>query len=325
MSEADFKLTPDSILDAIEAACPASRATGHTLALNSVENRVYQVGFEDGSFAVAKFYRAQRWTKEQILEEHAFIRALVEAEVPAVAPLPLSAGADLMGPTLARSRDGLYYAVFPKIRGRLLDELDDEKLRVLGRYFGRLHGVGLRHPRSTRPQLTPELWGLKSLDDLSRLGFFDSPSAERYEQVADALVERIQNGFAELPVQALHGDAHCGNVLWNEAGPFIVDFDDMLYGPPVQDIWMVVRGRDAEAERQRGVLLEAYREMQPFEEWTLGWIEALRALRMIHYSAWIARRWQDPSFPMLFPHFGSERWWNDETQALMEIEALMGG
>jgi Ser/Thr protein kinase RdoA (MazF antagonist) len=325
MSQADFKLTPDSILDAVEAALPNARATGHVLALNSVENRVYQVGFEDGNFAVAKFYRGERWTASQILEEHAFIAALTEAEVPAVAPLPLGGRAALEGPTLARSKDGLFYALFPKVRGRLMDELDDEKLRVLGRYLGRLHAVGKRHAGGTRLQLTPERWGLQSLDDLSRLGFIDSPSAERYEQVADTLLSRIARGFGELPVQALHGDAHCGNVLWNEAGPFIVDFDDMLYGPPVQDIWMVVRGRDPESLRQREVLLSAYREMQPFEDWTLGWIEALRALRMIHYSAWIARRWEDPSFPALFPHFGNERWWNEETQALQEIASLMDG
>ena len=326
-----FELTPDRVLDAAESA--GFRCTGRALALNSFEHRVYDVEIEDAvdvpeaspgfnlpqaalyaKRRVIKFYRPGRWSREQILEEHAFLRELLEAEIPAVAPLPFSGGSTLRKLEPA----GIFYAVFPKVGGRAPDELSDEQLRRVGRLLGRIHNVGASRRAEHRVIIGPVSYGLSELEFLLQGNFIPIEFQSRYMQAAEEICRRVQPWFDGAPIHRIHGDCHLGNLLWNKEGPFFVDFDDMVRGPAVQDVWMLVPGRDHEALRQRTILLEGYREMRDFDVSGLKLIEPLRALRYIHYTAWVARRWSDPAFPLAFPEFGSHQYWQDETEDLEE-------
>lgn len=304
------------------------RATGYALALNSVENRVYEVGLDDDRSVVTKFYRPGRWTEAQLLEEHAFIQRLYDAEIPVVPPIPL-AGAG--GKTLAQSSDGIYFTVFPKVKGRLMDELDDSQVRQVGRLLARLHRIG-ESPSfgpSTRNRLDIETFATKPLQFLLQSGFLDAQMSSRYESIVKKVCEKItplflQGGAQGVKFHRVHGDCHPGNLLWtSEGSPFFVDFDDMVIAPAVQDLWMVIRGRDEHALQQREELITGYEIFREFDRSQLQLIEPLRALRLIHYSAWIAHRWKDPSFPKMFPDFGSQRYWQEEIEALDQILSLL--
>lgn len=315
-----FQLTPDALLDAVERALGA-RSTGRCFQLNSMENRVWEIELEDESRVVAKFYRPGRWSKEAIGEEHRFLAELVEAEVPAVAPLALAGGGTL------DSIDGrIHFAVFPKVRGRGKVELTDLELAIAGRLLGRLHNVGTRSDAPSRRRLTVDEFVTAPLAVLGLAdgapGILPPGLAPRYLAIARGFAERAAPLLARAPKIRLHGDCHLGNVLWNESGPFFLDFDDMLVGPPVQDVWLVVRGRGEEADRQRDVLLAGYEQMRAFDRAELALIEPLRGLRMIHYAAWVARRYDDPSFPRAFPDWGSSRYWSEELASLDETLAL---
>lgn len=317
-----FRLTPESILDAVDEvvaeAMPGVRSTGRALALNSLENRVYDIELDDGSHIVAKFYRPGRWSEAQLQEEHGFLYALEEAEIPAVSPWRLGSQ------SLFLAANGIHFAVFAKVSGRLRDELDPERLRTLGRYIGRIHNVGEHFRFRHRQPLNPENWGRKPLAYLLASGALPPQYRARYEMLAGHLIAAAESALAGVPTLALHGDCHLGNTLWQQDSPFFLDFDDSTAAPAVQDIWMVVRGRGPEAERERELLLEGYEAFRPFDRSTLRLIEPLRALRMIHYSAWIARRWEDPSFPRAFPFFQTPRYWEEDMQALQETLALIG-
>lgn len=315
-----FRLTPEAILDSIDEvvgeAMPGVRTTGRALALNSLENRVYDIELDDGSRVVAKYYRPNRWSQEQIQEEHDFLFALDDAEIPVVAPWRLD------DQSLFQTEDGIWYALYTKVQGRLVDELDAERLRTLGRYIGRIHNVGEHFPFRHRLSLTPAQWGTRSMEYLLESDLIDPLYRERYRFVAEALVARAEAALQGVPMISLHGDCHLGNALWQQDSPFFLDFDDCMRAPAVQDIWMVVRGRGPEADKDREYLLEGYSKFREFDVRTLKLIEPLRALRMLHYSAWIARRWDDPSFPKAFPFFAQPRYWEEEIQALQEVLAL---
>lgn len=316
-----FALSPEAILDAVEEVLqreePGLRATGRALALNSLENRVYDVELEDDSHVVTKFYRPGRWTKEQILEEHGFLFALEEAEIPVVSPL------EIEGTSLFENETGILFALFPKVKGRLMDELDEERLRTLGRYIGRIHNVGERYPFRHRLKLSAETWGRGSMEFLLSSPLLPPDYRARYEALGNQLLARIEGALRGQKSISLHGDCHLGNCLWQIDSPFFLDFDDCMTAPAVQDIWMVVRGRGEEAERDRNRLLEGYEAFRPFPRESLKLIEPLRALRMMHYSAWIARRWDDPSFGRAFPTFGQPRYWEEEMQAMQEVLAIL--
>jgi Ser/Thr protein kinase RdoA (MazF antagonist) len=320
-----YELTPDRILDAVESC--GLRTTGRCMALNSMENRVYQVEVEvDGepenpsdAFRVVKFYRPGRWSREQILEEHRFLLDLVEAEIPVVAP---SVFPD--GETLARLPDvEIYAAVFPRQGGRIPDELGDPELERLGRLLARLHSVGATRQAEHRIRLDPETYGRRSLAYLAESDALKEPIASRYASLVGSICDTAGPWFEGVSYQRIHGDCHLGNVLWGMDGPFLVDFDDMVVGPPVQDLWLVTGGDDAEGMRKREVFLAAYEEFRDLDRGTLRLIEPLRALRMVHFSAWIARRYDDPAFRRIFPDFGSERYWFEEIEALQECLARM--
>ena len=314
-----FSLTPDALLDAVEAALGGgARATGRTYTLNSLENRVYDLELEEGRRVVAKFYRPGRWSRAAILQEHALLAELVEAEVPVVAPLPLTSGSTLMA-----LPSGILFAVFPRVVGRCLQELDEPQLLQIGRLLGRLHNVAAAQPAAERPLLTPRTYGEPALAALLASGFIDEHIKPNYERTARALLaaaEPLWNGVAQ---HRLHGDCHLGNLLWQDSRPFFLDFDDLVTGPAVQDVWMVVRGRDDDAVRQRELLLTGYQQMRDFDRRTLHLIEPLRGLRLIHYASWVARRFTDPIFPRTFPQFPTSAHWASELQALQETLACI--
>jgi Ser/Thr protein kinase RdoA (MazF antagonist) len=312
------RLDPGRILDALEAF--GWRGDGRLLALNSYENRVYQVWLEDGSAVVAKFYRPERWTDAQILEEHAYTAELHDREIPVVAPLALAGGATL------HAYEGFRFAVYPR-RGGRAPELDDpETLERLGRFIGRIHAVGAVTPFRVRPALTPQALGHEPRDWLLAHGGLPGGLLPAWRAAVDQCLDAVTIAFdragALSPIR-LHGDCHPGNVLWTDDGPHFVDFDDARNGPAIQDLWMLLSGTPGEMTGQLLDLLEGYRDFMDFDRRQLQLIEPLRTLRLIHYSAWIARRWSDPAFPAAFPWFGSERYWQDRILELREQLAAM--
>jgi len=315
-----FSLTPDRVLEAVENS--GLLCTGRCQTLNSFENRVYDVELElddpvlqkdpQASRRVVKFYRPGRWTENQILEEHQFLADLKAAEIPAIAPMAFPDGR-----TLHQTREsGIWYAIFPKVGGRAPEEFTDEQLERIGRLLARIHNVGAARVAEHRLELTIGTYGYANLEFLLRGKFLPVEMAARYEKTVREIGKLAEPLFAGVPTFRLHGDCHPGNLLWNQHGPFFLDFDDMIRGPAAQDIWLLIPGRDAEAKLQREVLLDAYSEMRDFNRQTLRLIEPLRALRFVHYSAWIARRWEDPAFPAAFPEFGSHAYWESETRDL---------
>jgi Ser/Thr protein kinase RdoA (MazF antagonist) len=318
-----FSLTPERVLSSVEVG--GRRATGYALALNSLENRVYEVELEDGTRLVAKFYRPGRWSREAILAEHAFLRELHEAEVPVVPPLDLGDGATLReSPT---DEGALLYAVFEKVRGRVPEELFDEQLAQMGRLLARLHQVGAESPAPARPALTPETYGAASVKLLTDGDFVPAELRARLEDVAGGIVEACRPAWRGLTLTRIHGDCHLGNLMWgfqtgNPLGaPFFLDFDDFLAGPAVQDVWLLAPGRDEEAQRQRDQIVDAYETMRSFDRASLRLVEPLRALRILRYAAWIAARWADPAFQRTFPQFTEYAWWQREVQSLEEQRA----
>jgi Ser/Thr protein kinase RdoA (MazF antagonist) len=306
-----FALTPDRVLDAVEVG--GLRSTGRCLPLRAFENRVYEVELDDERRLVVKFYRPGRWSRETILDEHRFLADLAEAEVPVVAPMDLGTGGTLS------EIEGIYYAAFPKVRGRSLDELDAEHRRQIGRTIGRMHAVGAARPALHRPKVGVEHYIHEPLGILMAGDFIPGTLAPRYRDVALRIADAAAKPLAAARAQRIHGDLHWGNILWTRDGPILVDFDDSAMGPPVQDLWLLARGEGEEARKAREDLLEGYELFREFDRSTLALIEPLRAMRIIHMSGWIAKRWEDPSFPHAFPSFKDVRYWMQEYEALVGI------
>ncbi len=306
-------LTPDLILDAVDAG--GYQTSGSLLALNSYENRVYQIGLEDGDFIIAKFYRPGRWDDETIIEEHDFSLELAAQEIPVIAPLP-----DAHQQTL-RHYQGYRFALFPR-RGGRPPELDDpEHLRQLGRFLGRIHATGNTRRFAHRPRLTTQRFGREALDYLLKNSFIPAEILHNYQLAAEDVLTQIENTWeALLPLRELrlHGDCHPGNILWTDTGPHFVDLDDCLSGPAIQDLWMLLSGDRDQMSIQMQQILEGYTTFFDFDLLELQLIEPLRALRMLHYSAWLARRWHDPAFPRAFPWFNTPRYWEEQLYSLRE-------
>jgi Ser/Thr protein kinase RdoA (MazF antagonist) len=310
-------LTPDCILDAVEAC--GYRSDGRFAALNSFENRVYQVWLEDGSSLVAKFYRPARWSDAAILEEHAFAQELAAREIPVVAPLAA------LGHTLHRHA-GFRYALYPRRPGRSPELEDADTLRWLGRFIGRMHAVGATRRFAQRPAIDIDSFGREPSRTVLGGEFVPDELRATYASVVDDVLARVERRWpagAALRALRLHGDCHAGNVLWADDGPYFVDLDDARMGPAVQDLWMCLSGERESAEAQLAALVAGYREFYDFDEAELGLIEPLRTLRIIHYAGWLARRWDDPAFPANFPFFNTQRYWQDHILALREQAAAL--
>jgi Ser/Thr protein kinase RdoA (MazF antagonist) len=326
------RLVPDVVLNAVDGA--GLRTDGRLLALNSYENRVYQLGIDEtsalfpGRYAVAKFYRPSRWSRAQILEEHAFALELADAEIPVVAPLVIE------GQTLLEA-EGFSFAIYPRAGGRS-PELDDEATLIwLGRFIGRIHALGATRPFRERPALDIASFGDEPRQFLLDSGLIPADILPAWKQASTLALEGVRHAFDRAGKVAwirTHGDCHASNVLWTPdggnapGGPHFVDLDDARMAPAVQDLWMLVSGDRPAMGRQMRKLLEGYEDFAEFDDRELHLVEALRTLRLIHYSAWLARRWDDPAFPIAFPFFNTQRYWQDRVLELREqVAALSEG
>jgi Ser/Thr protein kinase RdoA (MazF antagonist) len=312
------KLSPEAIVAAIEAAGFA--ADGRVLALGSYENRVFQVGIEDAEPLVAKFYRPGRWSDAAILEEHGFALELAAAEIPVIAPLVSAAGETLL------RHEGFRYALYPRRGGQWPELATEDDRQWIGRFLGRLHAVGATRPFMHRARLSVAAMGRESVAYLLAGDRIPDYVRHRYQRVADELLELVEAGFAAagaLRTLRIHGDCHRNNVLWTQAGPHFVDLDDCMTGPAIQDLWMLLAGDAREMHAQLGDILEGYARFADFDPREAALIEPLRALRMVHYAAWLARRWHDPAFPRAFPWFGEARYWERHVAELEEQGALL--
>ena len=315
------QLTPDVVLDALSSV--DLRGDGRLLALSSYENRVYQVHLEEAcegnDSVVVKFYRPGRWSQAQILEEHGFAAELMAAEIPAVGPMLLA------GHTLNHFA-GFGFSVSPR-RGGRRPELDDfEVLEWIGRFLARIHTVGASHPFATRPALDIQTFAIGPRDWLLSHEAIPLDVQGTWLKRCDEAIAMVSSQLDASPARyiRLHGDCHPGNILWTpDQGPHFVDLDDACTGPAVQDLWMLLSGDRRERTGQLCALLDGYEQFREFDRRELALIEPLRTLRLIHYSAWLARRWDDPAFPPTFPWFGSSDYWQGQVQMLDEqLEAM---
>jgi Ser/Thr protein kinase RdoA (MazF antagonist) len=304
------ELSPETVLDAIEAV--GFRCDGRVLALNSYENRVYQIGIEDGDPVVAKFYRPGRWSDAAIREEHAFAGELAAQEIPVVAPI-LWEGQSL------HVHHGFRYAVFPRRGGRWPELGTSDEREGVGRFLGRIHAVGRAAPFRERISLSMEDLGRNARDFVLDGDWMPDYLATKYADLTDELLEAVEEraqNWGGARLGRILGDCHRGNILWTDLGPHFVDLDDCLTGPAIQDLWMLLSGGNQEMRTELHDLLKGYEQFLPFDRREIALIEPLRALRMIHYSAWLARRWHDPAFPKAFPWFAEPRYWEQHYRSL---------
>lgn len=310
-------LGPDEVLGAVESLGYVT--DGRLLALNSYENRVYQIGIEEQRPVIGKFYRPLRWSDETILEEHQFTLDLAARELPVVAPLTQD------GESLFVHK-GFRFAVYPSVGGRPPELEDPDHLEQLGRLLGRLHAAGASQAFRFRPSISIERYAIASRRYLHEEGYIPDFLVDAYLSVSDDLIERIGRAFeraGNFRYIRVHGDLHAGNILWSSTGPQLLDFDDAGMGPAIQDFWMVLGGGREAMTAAIGDLLEGYREFHDFDPRELHLIEALRSLRIMHYAAWLARRWPEPAFERAFPWFNTPRYWEEHVLSLREQCALV--
>lgn len=317
MIETPFEnLTPDTVIDAVESLGLISDL--RVFPLNSYENRVYQFGVEDSEPLIVKFYRPQRWSDEQIREEHQFSLALAELEIPVVPPILQD------GDTLFRYKD-FRFSLYPRRGGHAPDLGDPDALYRLGQQLGRLHALGMVQPFTARPTLDLQSYAIDSREFLLANDFIPGSLREAYDTLSVHLIEKMQQILAEQPYRAirLHGDCHPGNILQRPDSLYLVDLDDARNGPAVQDLWMLVSGEYPQKCQLMAEVVEGYEEFCEFDRREFHLIETLRTLRLMHYAAWLARRWHDPAFPQAFPWFNTEKYWAEHILELREQMAAL--
>jgi len=311
-------LKPETVIDAVESLGILSDA--RIFPLNSYENRVYQVGVEEDTPIIAKFYRPYRWSEQAIMEEHQFSWELFDHELPVVPPIK-----DENGKTL-HEYNGFQFSIF-KRQGGHAPELDNlDSLFLIGRYLGRMHAVGAQASFQHRPTITVDEWGISSREFLLSHDFIPRELKLAYETLSQDLISRVSaiwNRLPDLKTFRVHGDCHGGNMLWRNDLPHFVDFDDCRNGPAIQDIWLLLSGDRHQKTAQLSEIVEGYNEFFDFEPSQLILVEALRTLRIMNYSAWLAKRWNDPAFPHHFPWFNTERYWAEHILELREQLAAL--
>ena len=310
-------LTPDTLLDAVEQC--GYRSDGRFIALNSYENRVYQVGIEDETPVIVKFYRPGRWSDEAIDEEHSFAMELAEQEIPVVAPM-------LFNTSTLHTHAGYRFALYPRHGGHWPELNTQDDREWIGRFIARIHAVGATQSFRHRPLLDIDSFGQQSVSFLLENDFIPAHIETAYRTLARDLLQAITdtyNNAGDIQQIRLHGDCHPGNILWTDDGPHFVDLDDCRTGPAIQDIWMLISGERHEMQIQLADIIEGYLQFNTFDHRELLLIEPLRTLRILHYAAWLARRWQDPAFPRAFPWFNTARYWEDHILALREQASLL--
>ncbi|NQZ32305.1 MAG: serine/threonine protein kinase [Oceanospirillaceae bacterium] len=307
------ELQPDMVLDAVEAF--GVEVSGHCYPLNSYENRVFQVGVEDGPPVIAKFYRPGRWTIEQIKEEHGFAAKLSTAGVKTAKNLVSAAGDTIV------EFDGFYCSVQQKIMGRMPEVDNFDNLYQLGQIIGEMHAATGSYQLTVRNVFDPQAMGSDNADFLAA-SWLPKKQLALYRKCVNALLQRIDQclpaDFSDSFL-SIHGDCHLSNVLMTNSGPVLLDFDDVMSGPAMQDLWMFLAGDKIQQKKQLSELIEGYQESLDFPEQQLGWVPALRALRVINYTAWLAKRWSDPAFPLAFPWFNSEDFWIAHIKELQQL------
>jgi Ser/Thr protein kinase RdoA (MazF antagonist) len=301
-----FDLLPENILEGIEAC--GFEPTGIYRQLNSYENRVFDLDLEDGQRVVAKFYRPGRWSKDTILDEHEFVDELRAEGIPAVCPLELANNETLL------NYEGIFIAVFPKIVGRNPQEFINDDLKKVGRRLAQIHNVGSRRKAKHRKTLGARDFAVPALERLE--SWIEPTLKDRYFKAADVVVDFLQDNLEEEYENRIHGDCHKGNLIDTGEEFSFVDFDDFSNGPEAQDFWMLMSGDDQD---EQDMIIDGYEELREFKDEWFDLFEPLRGLRLIHYAGWIAHRWEDPSFPRLFPEFNTHRYWAEETEALERI------
>jgi len=310
-------LHPDAVFAAAESI--GLQPSGRLFALNSYENRVYQLGADDGALWVLKFYRPARWSDAQIDEEHDFTFEMADAELPVAAP-------HRVGGESLFVHDDLRFAAFPYLAGRAPELDDNATLTLLGRTLSRMHAVGGRRRFQYRESLDLDRLGVRARDAVLDSGFVPDALTDQYALVSEQVIERVRQsfeGFGPLPRLRIHGDCHGGNILWRENGPLFVDLDDCMTGPRIQDLWMFLSGDAANQQASWAAIMEGYELFGEFDFAELTLVEALRSLRILHHAAWIASRWNDPAFPRAFPWFGDSRFWERHISDLFEQMAAM--
>ncbi|MBT7950285.1 MAG: serine/threonine protein kinase [Gammaproteobacteria bacterium] len=311
-------LGPDAILDAVESA--GFKCDGHVSALNSYENRVYQIGLEDGSFIVAKFYRPGRWSDDSIIEEHAFTAELEEFEIPVVAPLINDGGKSLI------HFDSYRFSLFPRVGGRTPELDNPDHLLQLGHCLARLHNIGAVKPFQHRPVININAYCNEQRHYILENDFIPADLLPAYESLTTDIIGQIERAFekaGDLNFIRLHGDCHLGNILWRDDSPCLVDFDDTRMGPAIQDLWMFLSGDRAYMTSGLYDLMEGYSEFRDFDRRELQLIEPLRTMRIMHHAGWIAQRWADPAFPLAFPWFNTQKYWEEHILSLREQAAML--
>lgn len=318
-----YNLDQEAILKSLDLL--KIKTTGRVMQLGSMENRVYDVEIEldhtpkspSENFLVAKFYRPGRWSLEQIQDEHDFLFDLTHAEIPVIAPLKFD------GKSIFKNAEGLFFTLFPKQGGRAIDEWTPELVTRMGRLLARLHSVGAIKKASHRIELTPKNYGENNLEIILDSKYLPLHLKENFKSLGEDLIKTITPLFQNIKMQRVHGDCHHGNTLLRDDKIHMIDFDDMVMGPRVQDIWMVVPGRDEYAQNLRDNLLDGYEEMSEFDYREIKLIEPLRALRMIHFCAWISKRYEDESFKRAFPHFKEEMYFTTLYHDLKDLLSLI--
>ncbi len=313
-------LTPDTVLNA--AASAGFDVDASIIPLNSYENRVYQIGVHESAPVIAKFYRPGRWSNDAILEEHVFSSELAELEIPVINPLRLNNNQTL------HTYNGYRFALFPKQGGRSPEIDNMDHLYRIGRFIGRIHAVGSTNNFKHRINIDISNYGYDSVKFIEENNFIPEELYDSYTSTVQIILSKVQTifeqyGYNQLAMHRIHGDCHTGNILWSDTGPHFVDLDDCLTGPAIQDIWMLLSGDRPEMTSQLSEVLEGYSEFYDFNPSQLVFIESLRALRLLHYSSWLAKRWNDPAFPHNFPWFNTVKYWQDQILILREQISLL--